>query len=150
MTITSDLPLSAQAAKVETERLWAGRTRLDWTTSRLEDGTPTLSARIRGRHEATVLTVFANSATVYFEGRPHTPGDQLPALDVTVPGREVCVWRTGGVWVELWHPTIPAPAAPAAQGPVVPPSTPALRLSGRGLLGGRLPYTRRTIKETSR
>ncbi|MFD8488680.1 hypothetical protein [Streptomyces sp. NPDC059712] len=129
----SELPANAQAARLEAEHLWAYTNRLTpWTATRLDDGTISLSAQIRDRAGTLVLAEFASRACTYFEGRPGTPGDQFPALDVSLPGREAVVWRTDGVWVELWHPVPAAPSAP----PVRPVPSP------RRFLGGRLPVGR--------
>jgi hypothetical protein len=43
------------------------------------------------------------------------------------PGRVVCVWRTGGVWVELWHHDRPTAVVPTPA--VMPQSRPSGRLS---------------------
>lgn len=140
-----DLPTAAQTARLEAEHLWAYTHRLTpWTAYRLNDGSITLSAQITSRGGTLVLAELAARACDHFEGRPRTAGDQLPALDVSVPGREACVWRTGGVWVELWHP-IPAPAAvdrpePRPAGTSRPPR--------RGLPGARLPFGRRSKTAT--
>jgi hypothetical protein len=60
-------------------------------------------------------------------------GDIRPGFDYSVPGRTACVWRSHGVWVELWvsdTPSVPvAPAQPARR-----------RLLTRP--GARLPFTR--------
>lgn len=140
-----ELSSAAHAARLEAEHLWAGRTHLSaWTAHRLEDGTIALSAEVHARCAPTVLGSFTANAYSYFEERPRTVGDQLPALDVSVWGREACVWRTGGVWVELWHPvTIPASVdrpEPRPAGPVRPPR--------RGLPGARLPFGRRSKTST--
>lgn len=59
-----------------------------------------------------------------------------PQLDVSVPGRTSLVWRSGGVWVELWHPDTATPQSPE---PVVRASARRGRLRGPG---GRLLFTR--------
>ncbi|MFF6866705.1 hypothetical protein [Streptomyces ardesiacus] len=131
-------------AKYETLRCWtdleASRHEKlhDWTASRLNEGSLFLSARITGAEPGRALHRFADRHAGYLSRRPHAPGDQLPTLDVSVPGREACVWRAGGVWVELWHPT-PTPAAP---GP------PEARPARRGLPGARLPFGRRSKTST--
>jgi hypothetical protein len=136
-------------AKYETNQRWTETEthrlgKLDaWNASRLDDGTLFLSALITGHNPGRALQQFADRHAGYLSRRPQAPGDQLPALDVSVPGREACVWRTGGVWVELWHPTAPAPvdrpeARPA--GSVRPPR--------RGLPGARLPFGRRSKTST--
>ncbi|WP_435606614.1 hypothetical protein [Streptomyces ardesiacus] len=137
-------------AKYETIRCWTDleasrHEKLHaWNASRLDDGTLFLSARITGPNPGRALQRFADRHAGYLSRRPQTPGDQLPALDVSVEGREACVWRTGGVWVELWHP-IPAPAAgdrpePRPAGTSRPPR--------RGLPGARLPFGRRSKTTT--
>lgn len=141
-----DLPTAAQAARLEAEHLWAYTHRLTpWTAHRLDDGSITLSAEITSRGGTLVLAEFAARAYGHFEGRPRTAGDQLPALDVSVPGREACVWRTGGVWVELWHPTV----VPAGPGLSDAGSVRVVRPARRGLAGARLPFGRRRKTPTS-
>lgn len=141
-----DLPTAAQAARLEAEHLWAYTHRLTpWTAYQLDDGTITLSAQITTRGGTLVLAEFAARAYDHFEGRPRTAGDQLPALDVSVPGREACVWRTGGVWVELWHPTV----VPAGTSPSGARSARVVRPARRGLAGARLPFGRRRKTPTS-
>lgn len=140
-----ELPTPAHTARLEAEHLWAGRTRLStWTAHRLEDGTVALSAEVNARYAPTVLAAFTANAYSYFEGRPGKPGDQLPTLDVSTVGREACVWRTGGVWVELWHP-VTAPAAVDR-----PETRPAgvVRPPRRALAGARLPFGRRSKTAT--
>ncbi|MFJ3043546.1 hypothetical protein [Streptomyces tendae] len=137
-------------AKYETSRRWTETEthrlgKLDaWNASRLDDGALFLSARITGHNPGRALQQFADRHAGYLSRRSQAPGDQLPALDVSMPGREACVWRTGGVWVELWHPT-PAPAPvdrPKARpaGSVRPPR--------RALAGARLPFGRRSKTAT--
>lgn len=140
-----ELPSAAHAARLEAEHLWAGRTRLStWTAHRLEDGTVALAAEVHARYAPKVLASFTANAYSYFEGRPGQPGDRLPALDVSLPDREACVWRTGGVWVELWHPvTVPA----AGNGPEARPAG-SVRPPRRGLPGARLPFGRRSKTTT--
>ena len=141
-----ELPAAAQAARLETEHLWARRTRLGaWQAHRLEGGTISLSVQVHDRHAWQKLTEFTASACVYFDGRPRTSGDQGPHLDVTVPGRVAVVWRTGGVWVELWHPDpATAPTEP------VEPATPVVKARPTpALLGARLPFTRRKTHTTT-
>ena len=74
------------------------------------------------------------------------PGDQRPGFDYTVPGRVICVWRSEGVWVQIWHPdTDPTDPDPG------PRPTPLPRAGVRRLLkrpSARLPYTRNRRKET--
>lgn len=89
-----------------------------WTTVRLDDGTLLVSGRITGPNSAEALRAFADRQTTHLAACTVPEGDLLPVLDVSVPGRVACVWRTGGVWVELWHPDTPT---------VAPVPTPALR-----------------------
>ncbi|MFE0207056.1 hypothetical protein [Streptomyces sp. NPDC058985] len=163
MTIPSLTP-DAVLTKLETVKRWAeteaGRheSLAAWTVSRLDDGSLFLSARVRGREPGRALHRFADRQAGYLANRPHTPGDQLPTLDVSQAGREAVLWRTGGVWVELWHPdTVTVlPATPAAPSPALAPPAPATApaVPRRSLLSrasARLPYTRRAAtKETSR
>lgn len=91
----------------------------DWRTS-TSPGTPHLSAEVVGPDAAEALHFFASDYPLVL-GRP---GDQRPVADYSVPGRVSCVWRSNGVWVELWHPDTQkttsqsAPAPPRPQGPV--------------------------------
>ncbi|MFJ6068982.1 hypothetical protein ACIQHU_38835 [Streptomyces tendae] len=135
-------------AKYETLRCWSDNESLrreslgSWQASRLDDGALFLSGRVTGHDPGRALHRFADRHTGYLSHRPQQPGDQVPALDVSVPGREACVWRTGGVWVELWHP-VPGPALTTPVRPVPGPP------KGRGLLGGRLPVGRRRKTPTA-
>lgn len=141
-------------AKLETIRRWkdteAGRRESlgSWTAHRLEDGALFLSGRVDGPHSGRALHRFADHQAGYLANRPQTPGDQLPTLDVSVPGRVAVVWRTGGVWVELWHPDPqPTPTAPVAP---VEPARPVVRPRPTpALLGARLPFTRRKTHTTT-
>lgn len=108
----------------------------DWRTSTAPDGRPLLSAEVVGPGAAHALARFAADAH-FVVG----PDGQRPQYDIDVPGRTVVVWRTGGVWVQLWHPdtvtNLPATPAPAVAPPV----------ARQGLLSrasGRLPYARRS------
>ncbi|MFE6575999.1 hypothetical protein [Streptomyces rochei] len=110
----------------------------DWRTSLAPDGRPVLSAEVAGPGAAHALRLFAD---LHYLPLPES-GDLRPFWDVDVPGRTVLVWRSGGVWVELWHPDTVT-------------GLPAVRPArGRSLLSrasARLPYTRRPIvKETTR
>lgn len=103
----------------------------DWQAGTTASGDPLLSARVIGEHAAQALQRFAVDDV-------HTirngDGDQRPVFEYR-PGRVVCVWRTRGVWVELWHPDTPA----------VPTPTPAVMPKRLGGLfpSGRLPFPRR-------
>ncbi|WP_327335867.1 hypothetical protein OG384_04335 [Streptomyces sp. NBC_01324] len=89
----------------------------DWTTVRLDNGVLLVSARITGPDPAVALREFSVRQEERLGHRVDPAvGDQPPSLDFSVPGRTACVWRLGGVWVEVWHPGTPAPApAPLAQ-----------------------------------
>lgn len=144
MTTTVLSPL-ADTVREATVKRWreteAGRREqlVDWQETRTQDGTLMLSARVDGPDPGGALHQFADRSLL--------PGDQLPALDVMVPGREACVWRTDGVWVELWRPdtasAVPEPV-PAPQ-----PVQAAPKPSPRSLLGGRLPFARTRRQETT-
>ncbi|MFD1309113.1 hypothetical protein [Streptomyces kaempferi] len=114
----------------------------DWREAKASDGTPRLVAEVVGPGAAHTLHLFASQWMVSVTGA----GAQRPGFDYSVPGRVACVWRTCGVWVELWHPE-PATAPPA---PVVAPPRTSLR-STLTRPSGRLPFTRRpkTKKETT-
>ncbi|MET9055260.1 hypothetical protein ABZW50_29345 [Streptomyces bacillaris] len=95
----------------------------DWVQSTALDGLPMMSARPDRLPPAGTLAVFAARQEVEVARRSGV-GDVLPALDYSVPGRTGCVWREGGVWVEVWHPNTPETAAPRPGPPVavvVPP-----------------------------
>lgn len=99
----------------------------DWRTSTAEDGKPQLSAQVVGEQAQEALHNFAS-------GYPLVLGhDGLRPVVEYRPGRVVCVWRTGGVWVELWHPD--APAAPEPSLAVMP--------KRRFSPSARLPFARR-------
>jgi hypothetical protein len=109
----------------------------EWQAGTAGDGSPLVSFQVVGPDADEALAKFAGAPEFF---RPLEVDDLRPSFDYSVPGRTVCVWRSGGVWVELWHPdtaqTAPVPAS------AVPEASP------RGLLGGRLPFTRRH-KETA-
>jgi hypothetical protein len=100
-----------------------------WREGTLPDGTPHLSARMTGDSALEALHRFA-SDSMFFLGS----GDTRPAFDYSVPGRTACVWRSRGVWVELWVPDVPSVS-------VAPVRPVRRRLLTRP--GGRLPFTRR-------
>ena len=113
----------------------------DWRTTTSPDGHTNLSVEVAGPGAAHALRLFASQYHLVLG----QPGDQRPTFDYSTPGRTACVWRSSGVWVELWHPDTVAhlPAAPVTRQP-----------PRRGLLSrasDRLPYTRRTktTKETT-
>lgn len=112
---------------------------VDWQTGTAPDGSPQVSARVDGPGGADALRRFTASHHLALGN----PGDLRQSFDYTVPGRTACVWRSSGVWVELWHPDSPE-TAPA---PVHAPSRPAS--AARWGLGGRLPYSRRRTETTA-
>ncbi|CAL9668314.1 hypothetical protein SUDANB145_07278 (plasmid) [Streptomyces sp. enrichment culture] len=132
----------AGVALDHTRRLWReheqyaapGRVRLDEFTARtLTDDNTVWSARVRGDRVHESLVLFAQQVGSYFAGS-RLAGDLVPFLDVDVPGREAVVWRSGGVWVELWAPTGTGDGETAA-GAALAVST--------GVPSGRLPFRRR-------
>lgn len=110
----------------------------DWTTSRGPDGSPVLTAQIVGPQAARYLRLFTSEHPLVLG----CPGDQRPAFDYSVPGRVACVWRSEGVWVEIWHPDTEHGPDPRPE----PPRTGVRRLLKRP--SGRLPYTRNRHKDT--
>ncbi|MEU7338652.1 hypothetical protein [Streptomyces sp. NPDC007074] len=114
----------------------------DWREATTPDGTPRLVSEVVGPGAAHTLHLFASQWMVRVEGA----GGQRPVFDYSTPGRVTCVWRTRGVWVELWHPdptTVPLTPVPA-------PSLPSPRRAF-SRPSGRLPFTRRSKaqKETT-
>ncbi|MFJ6238954.1 hypothetical protein ACIQH0_33285 [Streptomyces griseus] len=83
----------------------------DWVQSTTPDGVPMMSARPDVLPPAGTLTTFAARQEVTVALRSGA-GDVLPALDYSVPDRTGCVWREGGVWVEVWHPNTPETFTP--------------------------------------
>lgn len=118
-----------------------------WRTLTAGDGTPMLSARVVGPGAAHALARFIDTGPI---GLP-LPGDTRPTVDFSTPGRVAYVWRSHGVWIELWVPDSPVQAPESTQRTVsgvaltdpVPPalSTPRSFVSRAS---GRLPFTRRT------
>lgn len=111
----------------------------DWRVGTTPDGSPRLSVEVVGPYAQDALRMFAGGQAGLFLG---SPGDLRPAFDYSTLGRVTCVWRTRGVWVELWHPE--AAAIPAS----VPAPAQRRRMSRPS---GRLPFGRRnkTPKETT-
>lgn len=168
---TLPAPSAAIAARQHAEAAWttftSGRNLTAplaaWHTANAPDGSPTVTVEITGRGAGHALRRFtADHYMVLGQA-----GDVRPQFDVSVPGRTSLVWRSGGVWVELWHPdsavdvrevpepVVSAPAAPvtvqAAPTPV--PAAPFGAKARRSFLGpgGRLTFTRKqrlTGKET--
>lgn len=118
----------------------------DWEVSLAEDGQPMLRARVYGADGARVLRAFGTGDSLTL---PREGVNQRPAFDYSVPDVVACVWQSAGVWIEFWHPDVPALAPSPAPVTAPAPSRPAIRraLSGPG---GRLRFTRRnkTPKET--
>ena len=138
---------AVNAVKAQAVRAWllfaeerGTKATLDgWTAGRGADGSPVLTARVVGPEAGRYLRLFTTEHPLIL-GRP---GDQRPGFDYSVPGRVTCVWRSEGVWVELWHPD----TDPTDPGPRPEP----LRTGVRRLLkrpSARLPYTRNRRKET--
>lgn len=115
----------------------------DWHTGTAPDGTPQVSARVHGPGAEHALRRFTTEAYLVLGAA----GDQRQAFDYGVPDRTSCVWRTGGVWVELWLPKTPA-VAPAAAPAVEPASAPVRAPRVLSGLGARFNFTRRR-KETN-
>ncbi|MFE3381353.1 hypothetical protein [Streptomyces anulatus] len=84
---------------------------VDWVQSTTPDGVPMMSARLSAPLPAGVWSAFAARQEVAVAQRSDA-GDVLPALDYSVPDRTACVWREGGVWVEVWHPNTPQAPTP--------------------------------------
>lgn len=115
----------------------------NWETGTTPDGAPCLSGQVVGDNPALALRLFTSDYPIPLG----QPGDQRPTVDYR-DGRVVTVWRSAGVWVELWHPEtpIPRPGPPAvAQRPARPIPAPPRRTtpSGRLPLGQRLTNIRR-------
>jgi hypothetical protein len=120
----------------------------NWETSTTPDGSPCLSGQVVGANPAHALRLFTADYPIPLG----QPGDLRPTVDYR-DGRVVTVWRSAGVWVELWHTEvpIPRPGPPvAAQRPARPVPAPPRRTavtvsspSGRLPLGQRLTNIRR-------
>jgi hypothetical protein len=152
---------AAIAARLHAEASWTtfiGQRNLTaplaaWRTEDALDGSPAVTVEITGRGAGHALRRFAVDYYMVLG----QAGDVRPQFDVSVPGRTSLVWRSGGIWVELWHPDS-APDIPEAPEPVRPAPAPPAAVQApsapepSGLLsflmpGGRLPFTRRK-KET--
>jgi hypothetical protein len=101
-----------------------------WTRTNSQAG-PMLSARVLGPDAVEALALFAVAGTTTYAAQG---ARQIPHLDIGVPGRVACVWQSGGVWVELWHPDTTTATSPVQDAPLP---------KALGVLGGRLPFTRR-------
>lgn len=150
MTVIELTP-DAIAVKLQTEKRWAdstiGRTErlTPWTLARAEDGSLFLSAQICGPDPAHVLDRFIVLQCSYMDTQTVLCGDQMPVLDMSVPGRTTCAWRSNGVWVELWH----LDSGGASLSPVVPRPA-SVRQVPLARASGRLPFTRHPARnETS-
>lgn len=121
------------------------KARLSKQETRPAAGGLLVSFQVVGPDAGKALAAFAGLPE-YF--RPLGPDDLRPGFDYDTPGRTACVWRTAGVWVELWHPDTP----PTTQAVPVPSQQPARPQSLLSRASARLPYTRRPIpqKETTR
>jgi hypothetical protein len=129
----------------------------NWETGTTPDGSPCLSGQVVGANPADALRLFTADYPIPLG----QPGDLRPTVEYR-DGRVVTVWRSAGVWVELWHPEvpIPRPGPPVgAQRPARPLPAPPRRTavavsspSGRLPLGQRLTNIRRQYanKETAR
>ncbi|MFE7111700.1 hypothetical protein ACFU98_29750 [Streptomyces sp. NPDC057575] len=101
----------------------------DWRTGTAGDGAPRLTVQVIGEHAREALHHFASVYPLSLANA----GDLRPLFEYR-PGRVVCVWRTRGVWVEMWHHDLPAVPAPS------PALMPRRRQSSPS---GRLPLSRR-------
>ncbi|MGW2844400.1 hypothetical protein [Streptomyces sp. NPDC001274] len=102
----------------------------DWRAGMAEDEAPRLTVRVIGERAQEALHHFASAYPLSLGNA----GDLRPVFEYRT-GRVVCVWRTGGVWVEMWHHDTP----------VVPALTPAVMPKRLGGLfpSGRLPSRHR-------
>ncbi|WP_331764780.1 hypothetical protein [Streptomyces sp. NBC_01238] len=107
----------------------------DWRVGDAEDGAPLLTVQVIGEHAQEALHHFASIYHLTLDDA----GDLRPVFEYR-PGRVVCVWRSNGVWVELWHPDLPSVPAPS---PALMPRRRPLSPSGRLPLGQRLTNIRR-------
>ncbi|MEU1099328.1 hypothetical protein [Streptomyces sp. NPDC005877] len=114
-----------------------------WTNSTAADGTPMLSCRVTGPDARDALQSWARDHTLFLS----SDGDQRPTFDYSVPGRVTCVWRTGGVWIEMWHPDTPKPTPAIVAALVASRTSPGILR--RFSPSGRLPITR-TRKERTK
>ena len=115
----------------------------NWETSTTPDGSPCLSGQVVGANPAQALRLFTADYPIPLG----QPGDLRPTVEYR-DGRVVTVWRSAGVWVELWHPEvpIPRPGPPAgAQRPARPLPAPPSRTAFSSP-SGRLPLGRRIFR----
>lgn len=138
-------PYSPTLARETTTRQWNGRLEhrnrrpiaLHWETSTAADGSPMVSARVESPFAQHALLVFVREGSLVLD----TTGPcQQPTFDYSL-GRTACVWRTGGVWVELWHPesALVVPGPPTS---LVPAAVPKPRGLWRSP-SARLPFGRK-------
>ncbi|WP_329474183.1 hypothetical protein OIE75_41080 (plasmid) [Streptomyces sp. NBC_01723] len=135
-------------ARMQAEHVWNTVTSIRklsarlgaWTTGRSPDGRHRLTAQVTGPDAARAVTLFASADELVLK----YPGDLLPQFDVAVPGRTGLVWRSLGVWVELWHPDTPTSL------PTPRPTAPARTVVGEklGRASARLPFGRRRTTRT--
>jgi hypothetical protein len=146
----ASLTLTAQQA-VQTAWQQSGRnlkSLTGWSSTRRNDGTLLLTAQVTGYPDAETLRTSAAQRSPLLADyiRPGS-GDTLPTLDYPQPGRTALSWRTGGVWVELWHQE---PAVPVER---PTPATVAVHAARRTPVpSARLPFGRlrnafNTVKE---
>ncbi|MET8746359.1 hypothetical protein [Streptomyces sp. NPDC004728] len=107
----------------------------DWRTGTAGDGTPRLTVQVIGEHAQEALHHFASAYPLSLANS----GDLRPVVEYR-PGRVVCVWRSNGVWVEMWHHDTTATPAPT---PALMPQRRQSSPSGRLPLGQRLTNIRR-------
>ncbi|MGW5691503.1 hypothetical protein ACWEWX_11230 [Streptomyces asiaticus] len=86
---------------------------LSWEHATAADGAPMVTAEVTGSEALILVKSFTSDGLI----APHRTGDVRPLLDVSVPGRMACVWRTGGVWVSLWALEPETPALPPSPAP---------------------------------
>lgn len=79
-----------------------------WRAGTTETGEPLLTVQVTGQHAPKALHRFASYHLLVLGA----VGDQRPGFEYR-PGRVVCVWRRCGVWIEMWHPDIPAVPVPS-------------------------------------
>jgi hypothetical protein len=124
-----------------------------WQKSITPAGDPILSGQVIGQSAVEALRRFTSDFYVVLK----RSGDQRPAFDYSTPNRVTCVWRTHGVWIELWHPDTavdtPKAAEPAHDAPAPVQATPAPKPAApvRSFISrasDRLPFTRNRRKET--
>lgn len=113
-----------------------------WQTSTTPSGF-LLSARVSGPDAQQAVLKFA----AFDEVQVLSGGFQRAHLDYGQRGRVAVVWRSNGVWVELWC----SDTAKGKAKTVAPAAAPQARM--RRLLagaGGRLPFTRKQPTRTDK